>query len=344
MGGSLRPPRTLSKPTISMPGMIGHGLAMIVLLTRRIFGLVLTLIAVSLLIFAVMVLLPGDPAAITLGTSATSETLAALRHDMGLDQPLIVRYGQWLAGALTGDLGTSYTYGVPVAGLIAERLVVTLPLALLAILLSVVVAVPLGVAAAARRGGVFDIIATLFSQMGIAVPGFWVGLLLVLVFATSLGWMPAGGFPGWESGFWPAAKSLVLPAAALALPQAAVLTRVTRSAVLDTLHEDFARTAIAKGLSRSRVLWGHVVPNALVPVLTILGLQFTFLVAGAVLIENVFTLPGLGRLAYQALSQRDVIVLQDVVLFFAGLVIVVNFLVDLSYLVIDPRLRAGGAR
>ncbi|GES43076.1 peptide ABC transporter permease [Rhizobium dioscoreae] len=317
---------------------------MIVLLTRRIFGLVLTLIAVSLLVFAVMALLPGDPAAITLGTSATPETLAALRHDMGLDQPLIVRYGQWLAGALAGDLGTSYTYGVPVAGLIAERLAVTLPLALLAILLSVLVAVPLGVVAAARRGGVFDIIATLFSQMGIAVPGFWVGLLLVLLFATSLGWMPAGGFPGWESGFWPSLKSLVLPAIALALPQAAVLTRVTRSAVLDTLHEDFARTAIAKGLSRSRVLWGHVVPNALVPVLTILGLQFTFLVAGAVLIENVFTLPGLGRLAYQALSQRDVIVLQDVVLFFAGLVIVVNFLVDLSYLVIDPRLRAGGAR
>ncbi|MGG6893205.1 ABC transporter permease [Rhizobium sp. BR 315] len=317
---------------------------MIALLTRRIFGLVLTLIAVSLLIFAVMALLPGDPAAITLGTSATPETLAALRHEMGLDQPLIVRYGQWLAGALTGDLGTSYTYGVPVAGLISERLAVTLPLAALAILLSVLIAVPLGVAAAAKRGGFFDILATLFSQMGIAVPGFWVGLLLVLVFATSLGWMPAGGFPGWSNGVWPALKSLVLAAIALALPQAAVLTRVTRSAVLDTLHEDFARTAVAKGLSRGRVLWGHVVPNALVPILTILGLQFTFLVAGAVLIENVFTLPGLGRLAYQALSQRDVIVLQDVVLFFAGLVIVVNFLVDLFYLAIDPRLRAGGAR
>ncbi len=317
---------------------------MIVLLTRRIFGLMLTLIAVSLLVFAVMALLPGDPAAITLGTSATPETLAALRHDMGLDQPLIVRYGQWLAGALTGDLGKSYTYGVPVAGLIVERLAVTLPLAVLAIVLSVLVAVPLGVAAAARRGGFLDIVAALFSQMGIAVPGFWVGLLLVLLFATSLGWMPAGGFPGWSNGMWPAMKSLVLPAVALALPQAAVLTRVTRSAVLDTLHEDFARTATAKGLSRSRVLWGHVVPNALVPVLTILGLQFTFLVAGAVLIENVFTLPGLGRLAYQALSQRDVIVLQDVVLFFAGLVIVVNFLVDLSYLALDPRMRAGGAR
>ncbi|WFU09149.1 ABC transporter permease [Rhizobium sp. CB3090] len=317
---------------------------MIVLLTRRIVGLILTLIAVSLLVFTVMALLPGDPAAITLGTSASPETLAALQHDMGLDQPLFIRYGRWLAGAVTGDLGKSYTYGVPVDGLIVERLAVTLPLAILAIILSMLIAVPLGVAAAARRGGFFDIVATLFSQMGIAVPGFWVGLLLILLFATSLGWMPAGGFPGWGNGVWPALKSLVLPAISLALPQAAVLTRVTRSAVLDTLHEDFARTATAKGLSRSGVLWGHVVPNALMPVLTILGLQFTFLVAGAVLIENVFTLPGLGRLAYQALNQRDVIVLQDVVLFFAGLVIVVNFLVDLSYLAIDPRLRAGGTR
>lgn len=317
---------------------------MIILLTRRIVGLVLTLIAVSLLVFAVMALLPGDPAAIMLGTSATPETLAALRQAMGLDQPLIIRYGQWLAGALTGDLGNSYTYGVPVAGLIVERLAVTLPLAVLAILLSILIAMPLGVAAAARRGGIFDVIATLFSQMSIAVPGFWVALLLILLFSTALGWMPAGGFPGWGSGPGPALRALILPAVALALPQAGVLTRVTRSAVLDTLHEDFARTATAKGLSRGSVLWRHVVPNALVPVLTILGLQFTFLVAGAVLIENVFNLPGLGRLAYQALSQRDIIVMQDVVLFFAGLVIVMNFLVDLSYLVIDPRLRSGGAR
>ncbi|AYG57672.1 ABC transporter permease [Rhizobium jaguaris] len=317
---------------------------MIVLLTRRIVGLIVTLIAVSLLVFAVMALLPGDPAAITLGTSASPETLAALRHDMGLDQPLFIRYGHWLAGALTGNLGKSYTYGVPVAGLIVERLAVTLPLAVLAIILSILIAVPLGVAAAARRGGIFDIIATLFSQMSIAVPGFWVALLLILLFSTSLGWMPAGGFPGWGNGLGPALRALILPAVALALPQAGVLTRVTRSAVLETLHEDFARTALAKGLSGGAVLWGHVVPNALVPVLTILGLQFTFLVAGAVLIENVFNLPGLGRLAYQALSQRDIVVMQDVVLFFAGLVITMNFLVDLSYLVIDPRLRSGGTR
>jgi peptide/nickel transport system permease protein len=258
---------------------------------------------------------------------------------MGLDQPLMLRYGKWLLGAATGDLGQSYTYGVPVAGLIVERLAVTLPLAFFAIVLSVAIAIPLGVAAAARRGGMIDILASIFAQMGVAVPGFWVGLLLIILFSTTLGIMPAGGFPGWGNGLWPALKALVLPALALALPQAAVLTRVTRTAMLDVLHEDFIRTARAKGLPRRSVLWRHVVPNALVPVLTILGLQFTFLVAGAVLIENVFNLPGLGRLAYQALGQRDIIVMQDVTLFFAGLVVIVNFLIDLSFLAIDPRLR-----
>ncbi len=312
---------------------------MIALLSRRLAGLVITLLVVSLVIFAVMDLLPGDPASIMLGTSASPETLAALRHELGLDQPLILRYSQWLAGVFSGNLGQSYTYGVPVAGLIFERLAVTLPLALMAIVLSVLIALPLGVLAAARRGGILDAIATIFSQVSIAVPAFWVALLLIILFSTTLGLMPSGGFPGWRSGFLPALQALVMPAVALALPQAGVLTRVARSAVLDTMHEDFARTAVAKGLSRSAVLWRHIVPNALVPILTILGLQFTFLVAGAVLVENVFNLPGLGRLAFQALSQRDIIVMQDVVLFFAALVIIMNFIVDLSYLAIDPRMR-----
>ncbi|MBB4230292.1 ABC transporter permease [Rhizobium mongolense] len=312
---------------------------MIALLGRRFAGLILTLAAVSFLIFAVMDLLPGDPASIMLGTSATPETLTALRHELGLDQPLLFRYGQWVAGVFSGDLGQSYTYGVPVAGLILERLAVTMPLALLAILLSVVIAVPLGTFAAARRDGIVDIIATLFSQVSIAVPAFWVALLLIILFSTTLGLMPAGGFPGWSAGLWPALQALVMPATALALPQAGVLTRVTRTAVLETLHEDFTRTAIAKGLSARAVLWRHAVPNALVPILTTLGLQFTFLVAGAVLVENVFNLPGLGRLAFQALSQRDIIAMQDVVLFFAALVVIMNFLVDMSYLAIDPRLR-----
>ncbi|OLP57823.1 peptide ABC transporter [Xaviernesmea oryzae] len=312
---------------------------MTALLLRRSASLFLTLLAVSGLIFLVMQVLPGDPAAIMLGTSASADTLAALRQELGLDQPMLVRYLQWIGGLASGDLGTSITYGVPVAGLIGERLAVTLPLAFIAILLSVAIALPLGVLSAAKRNGPVDYIAGFVSQLFIAVPGFWVGLLLALVFAVKLGVMPSGGFPGWQAGFGPALQALVLPAIALALQQAGVLTRVTRSAVAEVLGEDFVRTARAKGLPKRVTLWRHAVRNALVPVVTILGLQFTFLIAGAVLIENVFNLPGLGRLAYQALTQRDLVVMQDVVMFFAGLVILVNFLVDMSYLILDPRLR-----
>ncbi len=315
---------------------------MFALIFRRLSGLVLTLLAVSVLIFLIMDVLPGDPAAVMLGTSASPDTLAALRHELGLDQPLITRYLAWLMGFVTGDLGKSYTYGVPVAGLITERLLVTLPLAVMAIVISIIIAIPLGVSSAAKRNSAFDYLAGILSQLFIAVPGFWVGLLLVLGFSISLGWMPSGGFPGWQAGIGKGIWALILPAIALALPQAGVLTRVTRSSVLEVMNEDFVRTARAKGLTRRQALWRHAVPNALVPVMTILGLQFTFLIAGAILIENVFNLPGLGRLAYQALTQRDIVVMQDVVLFFAGLVIVMNFLVDLSYLVLDPRLRGRG--
>ncbi|HBF28492.1 ABC transporter permease [Rhizobium sp.] len=315
---------------------------MFVLIFRRLSGLVLTLLAVSVLIFLIMGVLPGDPAAVMLGTSASADTLAALRHQLGLDQPLMARYLAWLMGGVTGNLGTSYTYGVPVAGLIGERLLVTLPLALMAIVISIVIAIPLGVISASRRNSAFDYAAGVISQLFIAVPGFWVGLLLVLAFSIALGWMPSGGFPGWQAGIGKGIWALVLPAIALALQQAGVLTRVTRSSVLEVMNEDFVRTARAKGLTRRAALWRHAVPNAMVPVMTILGLQFTFLIAGAILIENVFNLPGLGRLAYQALTQRDIVVMQDVVLFFAALVIVMNFLVDLSYLVLDPRLRGRG--
>jgi len=314
---------------------------MVALFARRIGSLLLTLLAVSALIFWVMDVLPGDPAAIMLGTSASPETLAALRTSLGLDLPLVVRYVNWLHGVFQGDLGQSYTYGVPVAGLIVERLAVTLPLALFAIVLSVLVALPLGVRAAQNRNGPFDIVAGLFSHISIAVPGFWVGLLLIILFSTILGWMPAGGFPGWDAGLFAGLKALLLPAIALALPQAGVLTRVARSAVLEVMNEDYVRTARAKGVGEGAALWRHAVPNAMIPVITILGLQSTFLIAGTVLVENVFSLPGLGRLAYQALSQRDLIVMQDVILFFCALVIVMNFLVDLAYLATDPRLRAG---
>ncbi|WP_077105867.1 ABC transporter permease [Agrobacterium sp. DSM 25558] len=316
---------------------------MIALIAKRILTLLITLLAVSFLIYFVMGLLPGDPAAIMLGTSASPDTLAALQKQMGLDQPLALRYLQWLVAMARGDLGQSYTYGVPVAGLILDRLIVTLPLALIAVGLSILMALPLGVLAARYRGGAIDFLCGLFSHAGIAVPGFWVGLLLILLFSSTLGWMPAGGFPGWQAGAGAALKALVLPAVALAISQAGVLTRVCRSAMLEVMSEDFVRTVRAKGIGETATLWKHVLPNALIPVITMIGLQFTFLIAGTVLVENVFNLPGLGRLAYQALTQRDIVVMQSVVLFFCALVITMNFLVDMAYLLIDPRLRARAA-
>lgn len=312
---------------------------MISIVVKRLIGLSLTLFAVSFVIFVVMGLLPGDPAAIMLGTSASPDTLVALQRQLGLDQPLLLRYVTWLGGVVFGNLGQSYTYGVPVSGLILERLAVTLPLAVAAVCLSVLIAVPLGLISAYRRGGFFDVVSGVFTHASIAVPGFWVGLLLILIFSSTLGWMPAGGFPGWQSDFLASVQALIMPALALALGQAGVLTRVCRSAVLAVLNEDFVRTLRAEGISDVAILIKHVLPNALIPVVTMIGLQFTFLIAGAVLVENVFNLPGLGRLAYQALTQRDIIVMQAVVLFFCALVIVVNFLVDLAHLLIDPRMR-----
>ena len=306
---------------------------------RRLLILLLTLLAASVVVFVVLQILPGDPAALMLGTGAREDTLAALRQRLGLDAPLLLRYGRWIGGMLTGEFGVSYTYGVPVADLIRQRVMVSLPLALMAIVLSTAIAIPTGVLAAARRGRAADAATMGVAQIGVALPNFWLGILLILAFAIRLPWLPASGFPGWSAGAGAAFAALILPAVALALPQAAILARVTRAAVLDTLGEDFVRTARAKGLTRSAALWRHAVPNALIPVVTLIGLQFSFLLAGTVIIENVFTLPGLGRLIFQAIAQRDLIVVQDLVVLLAGSVIVVNFAVDLTAAWIDPRLR-----
>jgi peptide/nickel transport system permease protein len=312
-------------------------------LLRRALILLATLLAASIVVFVVLQVLPGDPAALILGTGAREDTLAALRHQLGLDAPVSLRYARWIGGLLVGDFGTSFTYRVPVAELIRQRVLVSLPLALFAIGLSTAIAIPVGVAAAARRGGAVDAGLMGVAQIGVALPNFWLGLLLILAFAIHLPWLPAGGFPGWDAGAWAGARALLLPGLALGLPQAAILARVTRAAVIDTLGEDFVRTARAKGLSRRAALWRHAVPNALLPVVTLIGLQFSFLLAGTVIVENVFTLPGLGRLVFQAIAQRDLIVVQDLVVLLAGSVIVVNFLVDLAAAWIDPRLRRAGA-
>jgi ABC-type dipeptide/oligopeptide/nickel transport system permease component/ABC-type transport system substrate-binding protein len=299
----------------------------------------LTLLAASLVVFAIIQVVPGDPAAYMLGLNANPEAVANLRHQMGLEGPAPQRYLAWLLGMLHGDLGVSYTYQTPVAGLVAERLAVSLPLALAAMVLSVLIGAPIGALAAARRGGVADTTVMGLTQIGVAIPNFWFGVLLVMGFSMGLRWFSAGGFPGWDAGLWPALKALTLPSLALAVPQAAIIARVTRSALIDTLAEDYMRTARAKGLSRGQALWRHGLPNALIPLLTILGLQFPFLLAGSVIIENVFFLPGLGRLVLQAITQRDLIVVQGVVMLLVFAVVATTFLIDVAYVLVDPRLR-----
>ncbi|NBC33872.1 MAG: ABC transporter permease subunit [Alphaproteobacteria bacterium] len=313
---------------------------MLAFVVRRLISLLVTLLLAAAVVFGVLEVLPGDPALLQLGTEAREDTLQALRQEMGLDRPAWERFVLWVGGLMTGDLGTSYTYDVPVGQLIADRLAVTGPLTLLAIALSTLLALPLGLLAAARQNRPADYGVMAFSQIGLAVPGFWFAILLILLFSVELGWFRAGGFPGWAPDPLAALQALVLPALALALAEAAILARVTRSAILETLGEDYVRTARAKGLSPGAVLWGHVLRNALIPVVTIVGLQFAFLMAGTIVIETVFTLPGLGQLLLQAVHQRDLIVVKDVVVLLAGMVVLVNFAVDLLYAAIDPRPRA----
>jgi peptide/nickel transport system permease protein len=309
-------------------------------LLKRIAIAAVTLVVASAVVFAVLEILPGDPARLMLGLNATPDAVEALREQMGLNQPLLPRYLHWIGGLLTLDLGRSYTYSVPVIDLVRERAVVSLPLALMALVLSTAIAIPVGIFSAERRGHAADAVTMGAAQLGVAVPNFWFALLLIYVFAVWLRLVPAGGFPGWSAGAWPAFKALVLPAVALALPQAAILARVTRSALLEVLGEDYIRTARAKGLPREAVLWRHALRNAMIPVLTILGLQFAFLLAGTIIIENVFYLPGLGRLVFQAITQRDLIVVESVVMLLVAAVIAINLVVDLSYAIVDPRLRA----
>jgi len=306
---------------------------------RRIFSLVVSLWVASVVIFLALEVVPGDPAAYMLGLNAQEDTLNALREELGLNGGPVQRYLSWTGGMLQGDFGTSYTYRTPVSEMIADRLWVSLPLALYALALSTLIAFPAGIWAARRRGSVVDLAIMGGTQLGVAIPNFWFAMLMVLVFAINLRWFNAGGFPGWEGGMGPAIKALTLPAIALALPQASILARVMRSALLDTLGEDYIRTARAKGLSRGQALRRHALRNALVPVLTIIGLQFSFLLAGAIIIENVFYLPGLGRLVFQAISARDLIVVESVVMLLVFSVIMVNFAVDMAYAWVDPRLR-----
>ena len=302
-------------------------------------ALVATLFFVSVLVFVVIRVLPGDPAALLMGVEGSPEVTERLREAMGLNRPVPVQYLEWVGGVVRGDLGRSIQYDVPVGELIVTRLPVTLPLAVMAAVFMTVTAVPLGLYAAThhRRGG--DYAAMIVSQLGISIPQFWSGLLLILLFSVTLGWVRSGGFDGWSAGVWPALRALLLPAVALGFFQAAVLVRATRSAVLDVLREDYVRTARAKGVTERLVVGKHTLRNALIPIVTVAGIQLGQLVAGAIVLESVFALPGLGRLALGAIGARDLPVVQGVALFVASAIVVINFAVDLAYGFLDPRIR-----
>ena len=315
---------------------------MITFIIKKMIMVGVSLVLSSMIIFAVIEIIPGDPALYMLGINASDDTLAALRDELGLNQSGFSRYVSWISGMIQGDFGQSYAYRAPITPIILDRLQVSAPLAGFALILTIMTAFPAAIIAAAKPQHILSRVIMTISQIGIAVPNFWFAIILVFIFAISLGLLPSGGFNGWDDGVFAGLQSLILPAIALALPQAAILARIMRAALTETLEEDYIRTARAKGLSRHQALLRHGVKNACLPVLTIMGMQFSFLLAGAIIIENVFTLPGIGRLIFQAIAQRDVIMVESVVFLLVVAVITVTFLVDIISAWIDPRLRRSG--
>ncbi|HEY8358822.1 MAG TPA: ABC transporter permease [Ramlibacter sp.] len=307
---------------------------------KRLITLVATLVGTSVVVFLVLEILPGNAAQILMGPDAAPDAVLALAQKLGLDRPPLERYWDWVSGMLTGDLGLSYAYSTPVGELVLERLALTIPLALMAMALTTVLALVAGIYAASRHNKPGDVGIMALTQVGIAIPNFWFAILLILLFSVHLGWFSAGGFPGWQDGILEGLRALLLPAIALAVVQSAILARITRSAVLEVLREDFVRTARAKGVSQRGALWGHVLRNAMIPVVTVMGLQFAELLAGTIVVESVFYLPGLGRLIFQSISNRDLIVVRNCVMLLAAMVVIVNFAVDLLYAAIDPRVKA----
>jgi peptide/nickel transport system permease protein len=315
---------------------------MILRLLERTGVLLASLAVSSVLVFGFMAVLPGDPARVALGVNASDEAVAQLRQQFGLDRSLVTQYADWLGGLLRGDFGTSYVSKVAIGPQVFDRLQVTLWLVGTSMVIALVVAVPAGTVMAARHRRISGLALSAISQLGVAVPAFLAGILLIMVFAVKLGWLPANGWtpPAQDPGMF--VRQLILPALSLGLVQGAVLTRYVRSAVLDVLREDYLRTARAKGLRPFPALWRHGLRNAAVPVVTVLGLQLATLLIGAVVVERVFVIPGLGSLLLDGVSNRDLLLVQDVVMLLVVAVLVVNFVVDLLYLALDPRLRGDG--
>lgn len=326
---------------------------MLAYVARRLLLMIPMAIGMVVITFGLLLLIPGDPAAVLLGQEASAEAIQNLRNTLGLNDPWYIRLWDYFAGLLQGDMGTSIFQNRPVASIIATRLGATLELAIVSLVLATAIGLTLGVVAAIRQGSWVDTATMLFAQLGVSMPVYWLGLLLMLAFAVILGWLPAVGrgvplpeaiaamFTGNFAPIWDSLSHLALPAIALAANSAAVISRLVRAAMLEVLREDFVRTAYAKGLRRPRVVIRHALRNALLPVLSIIGLRFGALLGGAVLTESIFAWPGLGQLTISAISQRDLPLIQGIVLTFAIIFALVNLIVDLLYAAVDPRIRLG---
>ncbi len=312
---------------------------MINALIKKIIIFLITLFASSIIIFFMLEALPGDPASFMLGINATNETVSALKEELGLTENIFKRYFSWLIGMFTGDFGISFTYRVKVSELILQRAHISIPLAIYSLLLTLIISFPLAIICVYYENSRISYIFIGSTQIAIALPNFWLALILIIFFGIYMNWFPVGGFPGWEEGLLTGIKSLTLPALSLALPQAAILIRIIRTSLLSVLEEDYIKTAKSKGLKEIKVITNHALKNSLLSILTIIGLQLSFLIAGTIIIENIFYLPGIGRLIFQSISQRDLIVVESMIMLLVIFIVFINFLIDILYTIIDPRLR-----
>jgi peptide/nickel transport system permease protein len=306
---------------------------------QRIIGMLAVMFTVVTIVFVIVRVAPGDPAAVMLGPDATPADIAALRERLGLDQPLVVQYVYFLGQLLRGDLGQSIFLNMPVLSALGERAEPTFFLTVFSILIASIIALPVGILSAYRRGSLFDQLATTLAMLAASIPSFWLGLILIQVFAVRLGWFPVSGYGGPDASFLTRLSHLVLPALALGVVSSALITRFTRASMLDVLNDDYVRTARSKGMGEFRVVMKHAFKNALIPVLTVVGLTAALLISGAIVTETVFGLPGVGNLVVSAVLRRDYPVIQGALLVIAALYVLINFVIDMLYLLIDPRVR-----
>lgn len=305
---------------------------------KKLLVMIVTLIAVSFLVFLAFEIIPGDVAVSQLGTEATPERVAALRHELGLDRPFLVRYGDWILSYIKGDFGTSYSYHIPVSSMIAQKIPITLAMSLIAFVITIAISLPLGVEMAKRVGSKVDKCVYTANQVVMSVPEFFLGIIITYVFGLVLHWFKPGGYVSYTVSFGRFIGYLIFPSIAIALPKIAMTVKLLRSSIITESKKDYVRTAYSRGNSTTQVLYMHVLRNAMIPVVTFLGMVFTNMIAGSIVVEQVFNIPGLGRILLTSISNRDYPVTQAIILLIAALVIVVNFIVDIIYHILDPRV------